>query len=105
MKNLIAPVLIAALMLSASVTSAESDRQVTQEELDAECEAAREMKLAPERARFIDECVEKRQKSDRAACERFYSDYGAQSGDRRPLYYELPECVRAFEFQRSYRRR
>ena len=42
-------------------------------------------------------------KEDRAACERFYRDYGAETGTRLALYYDLPECVRAFEFRNSYR--
>lgn len=79
------------------------DRQALQKKLDSECEAARETKLAPERASHIAECVEKKQKSDRAACERFYSDYGRATEYRLPLYYDLPECVKAFEFRNSYR--
>ncbi len=76
-----------------------SDRD--QAKLDAACEAAREKNLAPLRAGFIDECVEKEQRPDRAACERFYADYGNQSGSRAPLFYDLPECVKAFENSRK----
>jgi hypothetical protein len=72
-----------------------------QARLDAACEAARETKLAPLRAGFIDECVEKKQRPDRAACERFYADYGNQSGNRAPLFLDLPECVKAFEYSRK----
>ncbi len=66
----------------------------------AACEAAREKKLAPLRAGFIEECVEKKQRPDRVACERFYADFGNQSGRRAPLFYDLPECVKAFEYRR-----
>lgn len=72
-----------------------------QASLDAACETAREKKLAPLRAGFIDECVEKNQRPDRATCERFYADYGNQSGQRAPLFYDLPECVKAFENSRN----
>lgn len=105
MKILLAPIIAITLMLPVVGMSSDGDRQATQERLDTECEAARELKLAPERAKFIEECVEKKQRRDRAACERFYSDYGARSGNRAPLYYDLPECVKAFEFQRSQRQR
>jgi hypothetical protein len=71
-----------------------------QAKLDAACEAAREQKLAPLRAGFIEECIEKKQRPDRAACERFYADFGNQAGSRAPLFYELPECVKAFEYRR-----
>ena len=80
-----------------------SDRESTQAQLDAECEAARERKLAPERAKYIEECVRDKVKDSREACERFYSDYGARSGNRAPLYYDLPECRRAFELRKSSR--
>ncbi|MEM1412972.1 MAG: hypothetical protein AAGH19_11505 [Pseudomonadota bacterium] len=72
-----------------------------QERLDKACQDAREAKLAPERAAYIEECVEKGYRPDRESCERFYADYGNQSGNRAPLYMDLPECVEAFEHQRS----
>ena len=75
--------------------------ETNQAQLDAQCELAREIKLAPERARYIDDCVANKQKPDRSACERFYADYGAQSGNRAPLYYDLPECRRAFDARRN----
>jgi hypothetical protein len=43
--------------------------------------------------------VAKEQRQDRAACERFYADYGSRSGDRAPLFYDLPECVTAHNFR------
>ena len=105
MKTLLTPVITIALMFPVGTTGSERDRQARQERLDAQCEAARELKLAPERAVFVEKCVEEGRRGDRAACERFYRDYGAQSGGRAPLYYDLPECVEAFEFRRSYRQR
>lgn len=91
------------LLLGAPVALAAESFEEAQKRLDAECEAAREAKLAPERARYIEECVEKKQRPDRESCERFYADYGNQSGNRAPLYLDLPECVKAFEHQRSDR--
>lgn len=75
--------------------------ETNQAQLDAQCELARQTKLAPERARYIDECVATKQKPDRPACERYYADYGAQSGNRAPLYYDLPECRRAFDARKN----
>jgi len=80
----------------------DANRQSAQATLDAQCEAAREQKLAPERAFYIDECVAKKFKDSRQECERFYRDYGAQTGDRAPLYYDLPECVKAFDFRKNF---
>ncbi len=88
------------LVLLASAAAAETFDQ-KQARLDAECEAAREAKLAPERERLVEECVETKQRRDRAACERFYADYGNQTGNRAPLHMDLPECVKAFEHRQS----
>ena len=87
---------IMALMILVALPTQASE----QAKLDAACEAARENKLAPLRAGFIEECIEKKQRPDRAACERFYADFGNQAGSRAPLFYELPECVTAFEYRR-----
>jgi hypothetical protein len=75
-----------------------ADRQA---ELDAACEAARQEKLAPERERLIEECVKEKQRPDRAACERFLADYGNRAGNRPALYYDLPECVAAFDYEQT----
>ena len=84
-----------------SLVFADSKNSKKQAELDQACEVAREKKLAPERKKYIEECVAKKQRPDRASCERFYADYGARSGNRAPLYYDLPECVKAFEYRRG----
>ena len=90
------------LLLSGGLSA---DAAKKQAELDAECERAREAKLAPMRKKHVDECVEKGQRPDRASCEAFYADYGAQSGNRAPLFMDLPECVKAFEFRQENRTR
>jgi len=91
------------ILLSTEVIS-DKQKVEKQAQLDQACEAAREEKLAPERKQFIDECAAKKEK-DRVSCERFYSDYGSRSGNRAPLHYDLPECVEAFEFRKSYRKK
>ena len=87
--------------------TAHADKPLTREEirnkldqLNAACEQARERKLAPLRAQYIEECVSK-QRKDRDYCQRFYADYGGRSGTRPPLFLDLPECVEAFEFQQA----
>ncbi len=81
----------------------EEDRKAKQAELDAICEQARQRKIAPLRETMIKECVEKEQRPDRASCERFYADYGERTGAREPLFYDLPECVKAHDYRTSYR--
>ena len=93
------------LFVAAQQAEADRDRETRQAELDARCEQARERKLAPLRAQFVEECVREKHYSTRRECEVFYGDYGARSGNRAPLYYDLPECVEAYDFQNSQRRR
>ena len=88
------------LLAAPAVLAAESFEEA-QARLDKACQDAREAKLAPERERYIQECVDKKERPDRASCERFYADYGNQAGNRAPLYMDLPECVKAFEHSRS----
>ena len=100
----VAGLFLLAVALSTPVyVAAENDRAVTQQTLDAACEAARERKLEPERAMYAQECVQRKTKDTLEECQRFYSDYGARIGDRTPLYYDLPECVAAFDYRQSYR--
>ncbi len=96
-------ILVAIALLVPAPASAEDDRASIQRNLDAACEAARERKLEPERARYVQECVQTKMKSTLEECQRFYADYGARTGDRAPLYYDLPECVTAFDYRQSYR--
>ncbi len=97
--TLIAVMSLAVLVALPAHANKQRDRE--QAKLDSACETARQTKLAPMRAGFIDECVEKKQRPDRASCERFYADFGNQSGNRAPLFYDLPECVKAFEYRQQ----
>lgn len=89
------------MLLLSNVAANEKDRVIKQKELDEACEVVRENKLAPLRQQYVEECVQKKQKKDRVECERFYSDFGAKSGKRAPLFYDLPECVEAFEYRKT----
>ena len=106
MKTMLKTVLAITLLTQVPVgVQAQSTEEIksTIAELDARCEAARQAKLAPERAQYIEECVG--EGKDRDYCTRFYADHGAQTGNRAPLYLDLPECVEAFEYRRDNRNR
>ncbi|MFV2091255.1 MAG: hypothetical protein ACC642_11390 [Pseudomonadales bacterium] len=79
-------------------TRARAEIEAKQLDLDEKCEAAREVLLSKERTTYIAECVQKK-RNDPAECTRFYADHGDQTTTRAPLYYDLPECVEAFEFR------
>ena len=102
MKKRFAIILAFALTTPLVCVGVESDRDATQASLDADCEAARQLALAPEHDELVAQCVEKKQKDDRESCERFYRDYGERSGHASALYYNLKECVTALEYRQSY---
>ncbi len=79
------------------------DRATRQAQLDRACEAARQAHLAPLREAMVRKCMRDSGKP-RSACERLHGNYGERAGNRPALFYDLPECERAFEYQRSYRR-
>lgn len=98
-------VLLFVLLVSTliSPTLAKESREDKQARLDAACELKRQQLLVPLRSEYIAECVTNKEKSSKEECERFYADYGERMGGRAPLYYDLPECVKAFEYQQSAR--
>ena len=100
MKYLLSMILV--LLLVGPVLAKES-RQEKQAQLDGTCEVARLKKLIPMRKGFVDECVANKELPNRKECERFYADYGNRMGRRAPLFYDLPECVTAFEYRQSAR--
>lgn len=91
------------LVLLFNPALAKESREEKQMQLDAKCEVARQKELAPMRKQFIDECVANKELPSRAECQQFYADYGNRMGGRAPLFYDLPECVTAFEYQQSAR--
>ena len=89
-------------MLAAPLSARES-RDEKQARLDGACEVARQKKLIPMREGFVKECVANKELPNKKECERFYADYGNRMGGRAPLFYDLPECVTAFEYQQGVR--
>ena len=79
-----------------------SDDQGKQAELDAACESARQLALAPRRSDIYQECVDKFKKSAEV-CEEEASGYNGNRVGASPLFYDLPECEAAFEYQNKDR--
>lgn len=101
MKNISFLLFMVSISLLISPALAKESREEKQARLDAACEAARQTKLAPLRYEYIGECVTNKELPNKQECERFYADYGERMGGRAPLYYDLPECVAAFDFQQG----
>jgi len=101
MKNLQVLLFIVMISILISPALAKESREEKQARLDAACEVDRQEKLAPMRKKYIAECVSNKELPNLEECERFYADYGERMGRRAPLYYDLPACVTAFEFQQG----
>jgi len=91
------------IFLLVNPVAAKESREAKQAKLDQACEVARSKELAPLRKKVTEECVANKELPSRKECERFYADYGERMGGRAPLFYDLPECVTAFEYQQSAR--
>lgn len=99
--------LLMLLVLPAAVLAQSEAELKRYEELDRQCEAAREKKLAPLRAEKIEACV-KNDKRSRADCEDEFAEYGntrgkAGGGAIGGMFYDLPECVTAAAARSQYR--
>jgi len=92
-------IVLISLMLNPAL--ARESRDEKQARLDAACAAAREEKIAPLRQQVIEDCVANKELSNRKECERFYAPYGERTGGKAALFYDLPECVTAFEFNQG----
>lgn len=103
MRRFFAIFLLLTFLCAEGADARDSKREQKQAQLDGACEVARQKKLIPLREQYVEECVEKEQRPDRAACERFYADFGNPSGNRAALFYDLPECQAAFDHRRSDR--
>lgn len=79
------------------------ERAAQQAELDRLCEEARDRALEPVRAEIYQECMDD-QRKDPDYCRRYADGYNGERVGGAPRFYELPECVEAFEFKRSQRR-
>lgn len=100
--------LIVAVLLPfqyASASDEDDARRVRRAELDRVCEAQRKPLLDAERARAVEHCVQHDAIKDRAACERFYADFGQHGAAGFGMFHDIPACVEAFEFGRGDRRR
>jgi hypothetical protein len=100
------PVLLAATAMLAGVTAAaaseseEDRRQARQEELDRNCEAARQVALQPRREAIYQECINKFRKEE-GVCRNEANSYNGYRVSGAPLYYDLPECVEAFDYRKD----
>ena len=78
-------------------SAAAADTQSKQAELDAACEAARQVALAPRKKEIYQECIDKFKKSPEV-CEEEADGFNGNRVGASPLFYDLPECEAAFDY-------
>ena len=103
MKKIYCLLSVVLVLLVFTPAVANQSREDKQAKLDAACEVARQKKLTPMKEKFVGECVANKELPSREECVTFYADYGNRMGGRAPLFYDLPDCVTAFEYGQSSR--
>jgi hypothetical protein len=97
---LAATVMLIGLSSAAASETEQTLRQARQAELDRACEAARQLALAPRRREIYEECINRFGKEE-DACRNEASGYNGNRVGATPLFYDLPECVEAFEYRKA----
>ena len=77
----------------------EAARKQKQTELDNKCEAARQIALAPLKQEILQECLEKGK--DELVCRNEANEYDGGRANRGPMFYDLPECEKAFDYKKG----
>ena len=73
--------------------------QDNQAEHDRSCEYARAKALAPLKKAVYKECLEKGK--EESVCKSEADDYNGNRVGRGPMFYDLPECVEAFNYKKN----
>lgn len=92
-------ILTVLLCLLSTDTLAYSDLK-KQAELDAKCESARQVKLKPRKQEIYKECVTKFKKS-KSVCKEEADVFNGNRINGAPMFYELPACVKAFDYRKK----
>lgn len=71
-------------------------------ELDNKCEEARQVALAPRKKEIYLECRNKFKKSE-AICKEDAQAYNGNRIGGAPMFYELPECEKAFNYRNKHK--
>ena len=100
MLRITSTILVVVMAILGNGLATADDRQAKQAELDAACEAARQIALGPKRAEIYQECIDKFKKSV-AVCEQEADGYNGSRVGRTPLFYDLAECEAAFEYRKN----
>jgi hypothetical protein len=92
------------LLVSLNLQAADITRDQVGELLQT-CQAQRHEKIAPLKAKEIDDCVT-RQGKQQDYCERFNQNYGERTaaGTQRGLFWDLPACQHAIKVEQYFKK-
>lgn len=92
--------LFAAILFAVASCSAMAVSQSEVDQLNVQCEAARQEALAPIRAQKVQSCIDQQIRQP-DHCKRYYTTYGNTTvqGRRRVtgMFYDLPQCMAYLE--------
>ncbi len=99
--TLLLPLLCSVFLLVFSQGLLANDVQKKEQaKLDQVCENARQEALKPQKLEIYNECVTKLKKSPEV-CKNDAAQFNGNRINGAPLYYDLPECVKAFEYKKK----
>ncbi len=75
--------------------------KIEQARLDKVCESSRQKALEPRKKEIYQECLTKFKK-DKSVCQQEADAYNGNRINGAPMFYELPACVKAFEFRKKH---
>ncbi|PHR85379.1 MAG: hypothetical protein COA59_03240 [Colwellia sp.] len=84
---------------NSTIAQAEATKN-KQAELDKSCEDARQIALKPRKDDIFHECLTKFKKS-KSVCQQEADIYNGNRIKGAPMFYELPECEKAFQFRKE----
>ena len=84
-----------------AIAGQNSEEKQLEAQLDFACEKARAKKLYPMRLKIFEECMVKYNNEN--YCNGEAGKYNADRINSPPRFYDLPECVKVFEYRKSLR--
>lgn len=88
------------LMISYSSAVLANTAKTEQAKLDKACESARQTALEPRKKEIFQECLTKFKKG-KSVCQQEADAYNGNRINGAPMFYELPACVKAFDFRKK----
>ena len=97
MRKIYIVIAIVLFSFNSSIAKATKSKQA---KLDKSCEVARQIALKPRKDEIYHECLTKFKKS-KSVCQQEAEVYNGNRINGAPMFYELPDCEKAFTFRKN----